>query len=151
MYPPVSDGPSPEKKTRNLTIKNQNMWKWRCFLLPEKTSLDAKKPLSSWNILWDSKVGAFTSSQTGIFWKKFHSQIPSKLSSQIFCEVATLKVPIVPMQRIFFWNLRCSTRSSVDDANRTDLLSVQLNLRKVGTWNSLRWALDTFVAGGHGS
>ena len=81
------------------------------------------------------------------FGRKLHAQIPSKLSSQNFWRWRRLKVPIVPMQRIFFWNFRCSTRSSVDDAKRTDLLSVQLNLRKVGTWNLLRWALDTFVAG----
>lgn len=138
------------RKTKK-TIKN--MWKWRCFLLPEKNFLDFGCQEATFflkHFVRFKSRSLYFITNWDFFGRNFHAQVPSKLSSQIFLGGGDSQGSNCPNLTDFFWNFRCSTRSSVDDANRTDLLSVQLNLRKVGTWNFLRWALD-FCGGGHGS
>lgn len=127
------------------------MRKVKVFSASRKNFLDygCQEATFSWNILWDSKVGAFTSSQTGNFLEENPCANSFKTFQPNFFWGGDLsRFQFVPIQRIFFGNFRCSTRSSLDDAKQT--VSALSPAESPQSWHLgfvLRWALYTFVAG----
>ena len=118
----------------------------------KKTSwtLDVQKPLSSWNNLWDSKVGAFTSSQTGIFWKKIPCANSFKTFQPIFlgggdsqgsnCPNATDFFLEFPMLNLLIGWWCKPDRSALSPAESPQ--SWHLEFSSLGTWFLWRGVME---------